>query len=86
VGLKKELTEFLTKVRLLYAATGKFYVLSNMPAGGTWVQQRDETLAAGTTWAGNDEFLSTPGISYAVRKLNGNLYVATDSGLYCRKE
>ncbi len=88
VGLKNNInTSFTPKVKVLFSNEQKFYVLSNMPSGGTWVQERNASAAAGTSWANADqEFLSISGVTYAMRELNQTLFIATDNGLYTKKE
>ncbi|MBW4890714.1 hypothetical protein KXQ82_13360 [Mucilaginibacter sp. HMF5004] len=86
IGLKKlSNANFTLRARVLYAASNKFYVLSNLPTGGAWIQQRDWASPSGTTWAANDEFLQLTGKAYAMRKISNVFFIATDDGLYYKK-
>jgi len=85
IGLKKITMVTLAKTRVLYAANQKLFVLSNMPAGGTWIQQRDQSAPAGTTWASAEEFLPNTGASYDIRLLDNVFFIVTDNGIYYKK-
>ncbi|WP_448697340.1 WD40/YVTN/BNR-like repeat-containing protein [Mucilaginibacter sp. AW1-3] len=87
LGLQKEPgTINSTSVRILYTANNKFYVVSNiLTGGGINVQQRDASAPVGTSWATNSDILPAPAFAYAIRLLNGTLFLATDNGLYFKK-
>ncbi|HEY4327486.1 MAG TPA: hypothetical protein VGN20_26110 [Mucilaginibacter sp.] len=70
--------------RTIYAGRDKYYTIHNTGNAGIWLQRRDRLAVRGTTWATGEEYLSF-GYSWAVRELNGMLFLATDNGLYFRK-
>jgi hypothetical protein len=67
----------------IYAGALKHFVLINTIAGG-WVQQRDKTAEAGSSWANGQEFLSKIQLN-GIIELGNKLFLATDSGLYVKK-
>jgi photosystem II stability/assembly factor-like uncharacterized protein len=87
VGLAHEpdLITFTPKTRILYSTNGNCYVVSNMPTGGAFIQKRNITSSAGSTWATQSEFLQIPGLTYDIRALNNVLFLATDDGLYYKQ-
>ncbi len=42
--------------RNIYAGANNYYTLTNLPTGGTWIQQRSKYADIGTTWATDEEF------------------------------
>jgi len=84
LNLKTDLSKY-TMHGLLVGST-KYYSISNQDtiSIGTWIQQRDKSAPAGTTWAAGEEFLSTVRSS-AIRENNGILFLATDGGIYFRR-
>ncbi|HEY4327474.1 MAG TPA: hypothetical protein VGN20_26050 [Mucilaginibacter sp.] len=84
VGLKRAQIPIYFYPRSVYAGTDKVYTIYNSANAGAWLQQRDRAALPGSTWATNQEHLSF-GYSYAVRELNGMLFLATDNGLYFKK-
>jgi len=74
-------------MRGLLATSNKTYAVTDQLQGtiGVWIQHRDKGAPAGTTWAKDQEFL--PGIfAYAIRSSADVLFLATNNGLYYKKE
>lgn len=69
--------------RTINAGASTYYTLTNLFAGGTWIQQRSKGSASGTTWATNEEFLPD-GYSYDLLEFQNKLFLAKADGLYTR--
>ena len=69
--------------RFVYAGSKKYYSLFNT-GSGTWIQQKDRPSPVGKTWVANTAFLPLDGMTYAIRELNGKLFLATDEGIYMK--
>lgn len=84
VDLKTDLSKYT--MHGLLAGSTKYYSISNQDtiSVGAWIQQRDKSAPAGTTWTAGEEFLPTLH-AWAIRENNGILFLATDKGLYFRK-
>lgn len=76
---------FAPRVRALFSDSSQFYVLTNVPLGGTWIQHRSKSAALGSTWAVNEQLLQGNGYSYALREAGGAFFLATDKGIYYKK-
>jgi len=70
--------------RTIYAGINNHYTLTNIIPEGTWVQQRSNLSAGGTTWANNEEFLSG-GYSYDIFEFQNKLFLAKADGLYVKE-
>lgn len=84
LDLKTDLSKYT--MHGLLAGNTKYYSISNQDTitVGAWIQQRDKSAPAGTTWAAGEEFL--PALhAWAIRENNGILFLATDGGLYYRR-
>jgi len=87
IGIKADADDDKFLMRGLLIGSNKIYSITNQEKGtiGVWIQHRDKGAPAGTTWAKDEEFL--PGIrSYAIRSSANTLFLATDNGLYYKKE
>ncbi|MEP7110158.1 MAG: T9SS type A sorting domain-containing protein [Ferruginibacter sp.] len=69
--------------RNIYAGSVNYYTLTNLFAGGTWIQQRNKNAAVNTTWATNVEFLPT-GYAWDIIEFNNKLFLAKHDGLYVK--
>ncbi|MEP7232879.1 MAG: T9SS type A sorting domain-containing protein [Ginsengibacter sp.] len=69
--------------RNIYAGSDNYYTLTNLFAGGTWIQQRNKNSAVNTTWATNEEFLPT-GYAWDIIEFNNKLFLAKHDGLYVK--
>lgn len=59
------------------------YAITNLVAGGTWIQQRNKNAAVGATWSNGEEFI--PALySFDICEFNNRLFLATDDGLYVK--
>jgi hypothetical protein len=69
--------------RNIYDGADRVYTLTDLFAGGTWIQQRDRNAAAGTDWSVDEEFLQQ-GFSYDIIEYGNTVYLARQDGLYMK--
>jgi hypothetical protein len=67
--------------RIIYRGTDNYYTLTNLVAGGTWIQERDNQANGGESWNTGEEFLPG-GYSYDILEFQDKLFLANSDGLY----
>jgi len=68
----------------IYAGTGKDYLTANSWRDGVWIQQRDRSAAAGSSWSNGQEFLKAVFVN-TILETGGKLFLGTNTGLYFKK-
>ncbi|OCX52025.1 hypothetical protein BEL04_10985 [Mucilaginibacter sp. PPCGB 2223] len=66
---------------ILYAGSINDYILINQGVKGGWIQHRDRTAPAGSTWATGQEFLAQMHLN-AIAEADNKLFLGTDNGIY----
>ncbi|CAN5652425.1 hypothetical protein BH11BAC5_BH11BAC5_33610 [soil metagenome] len=69
--------------RNIYAGSTNYYTLTNLFAGGTWIQQRNKNATVNSTWAIKEEFLPT-GYAWDIIEFDNKLFLAKHDGLYVK--
>lgn len=69
--------------RTISSGSKNYYVITNIPFGGTWLQQRSKLLGTGTTWAADEEF-QPDGFAYDILEFQNRLFLARADGLYVK--
>ncbi|MGE5106594.1 MAG: T9SS type A sorting domain-containing protein [Sphingobacteriales bacterium] len=69
--------------RNLFTGAINHYLITNIPLGGTWVQQRNKHSITGASWETNEELLPT-GFAYDILEFKNKLFLAKADGLYIK--